>query len=1223
MRKQILLILILCFSTWIIRAERIDIATARQVAQSVAQQENATGGLRSTANLSLVYAAAPGKNGSALRSGTVDGAADYFVFNFPGNKGFAIVSGEDRVRPILGYSHKGSFDPDNLPDNLRDMLAFYQEQITWAINQDIETTPEISAEWNRYMSGTMPQTRARTISTAEWSQGEPFNLQTPMVNGEHTLTGCVATAMGIIMKHHNYPAKAVNPPAQNTYEVNGYTTTATITYDAYDWNNMLNSYNTSYSDTEANAVATLLYHCGANIKMNYGLSESGANTIRVAKALRDVFGYSPEIRFLPKESYRWEEWKQMLRNELDAGYPVIYDGRGNGGHAFVCDGYKENDLFSINWGWGGYQNGFYVLSVLNGYNEDQCMILNIRPQTSGETYYMRPYLLSAEYSGNGKNINVSFGLRYYALDDHNFYIELGVVDQNNNIIHPPKDPQSWNLTAYLGGYRSWSNITRSTTLSTDLSDGQRVTLLCSPDGTNWEVMRGLDNVPLGIGNEQIGPDPDDPDDPEQPLNANIMWNQFDDTFLQISGLDATQDNYLNTNGISYQLINPTDNVILHYTITNYNQWNGHLAIYYGDYTIGDGGKGTPVTITNGSFDIRLSPKDMEEGYYVNYLKVYSDKAGELSYTIQVKSESASSPALEQTGKKMIFVKDLKGELDPNPIQGAVDEEIPFAVKFTDIDNALTGKALSLSIYIQEMTKDQVQLFDAAGNKIELIVSEYDKNYLYLENPVAVGTLTKNQSYSFKIKSNTVFSNNTAYINITPLVDGKNVPHSYIGSNIIIDPAGSTTNYTVRQELTNLSSDKASPATVSEGTQFELTLNTIGSYRLPETVTILKGTTPLTEGTDYTYDKKSGKIVIHKVTSNLVIQAAGIKPDEPAPNTYTVTLPSVEGATITAIGSTTVEEGSNFAFTVTVLEGYNADNMTVKANGTTLQPDATGRYTIENVRNNMEINVSGIAKETDPDEPDPDEPDPNTYTVTLPSVEGATITAIGATTVEEGSNFTFTVTVKEGYNADNITVKANGTTLQPDATGRYTIENVRNNMEITVSGIAKETDPDEPDPDEPDPNTYTVTLPVVEGATITAIGATTVEEGSNFAFTVTVKEGYNADNITVKANNITLLPDVSGHYTIEDIRNNMVVTVSGIVKEDDPTANESIETEALHVWSADRQLFIQTTTTETTHIVTLDGRLYKTLHLPAGKHTEKMPQGIYIIHIGKQSFKLKF
>ena len=1039
MRKQLLLMLILCFSTWIIRAERIDVATARQVAQSVAQQGNVTGGLRSTANVSLVYAAAPGKNGSVLRSGTVDGTADYFVFNFSGNKGFAIVSGEDRVRPILGYSHKGSFDPDNLPDNLRGMLAFYQEQITQAIHQGIEATPEISAEWNRYLSGTMPQTRAKTISTALWAQGEPFNLQTPTVNGEHTLTGCVATAMGIIMKHHQYPAKAVNPPTTNTYQVNGRTQSQTITYGAYDWNNMLDSYRSSYSDTEANAVATLLYHCGANVKMNYGLSSSGASTSLAAKALRDVFGYSPSIRYLTKEAYRWEEWKQMLKDELDAGYPVIYDGQNpsQGGHAFVCDGYDNNDFFSINWGWGGYQNGFYVLSTLNGFSEDQGMTLNIRPQTSGETYYMRPYLTSAQYSGNGKNINVNFGMKYYALDDHDFYIELGVVDQDNKIIKTQENPKLWKLSAYPGGWKSWSNQTRSTTLSTDLSDGQRVTLLCSLDGTNWEVMRALDNVPLGIGNEQITPEPDDPDDPEQPLNVNIMWNQFDDTFLQASGLDATQHNYQNTNGICYMFTTQkeNENVILHYTIANYNQWDGHLAIYYGDYDIYEGGKGTPVTITNSSFDIRLTPEDMKEGYYVNYLKVYSDKVGELSYTIQVKSESASSPALEETGKKMIFVKELKGEFAPNPIQGTVNDEIPFAIKFTDIDKALTGKNLSLSINIQGMTKDQVELFDAAGKKIELTVSEYNKNRLLSKNPVAVGRLTENKSYPFKIKINTASFENTPYINITPLVDGKNVPFSYIGTDISINP---------------------------------------------------------------------------------------------------------------------------------------------------------------------------------------DEPDPATYTVTLPTVEGATIAAIGSTTVEEGNNFSFTVTVKEGYNADNMVVKANGSTLQPNATGHYTIENIRSNMVVTVSGIVKETDPDEPDP-----ATYTVTLPVVEGATIAAIGSTTVEEGNNFSFTVTVKDGYNADNMVVKANGITLLPDAAGRYTIEDIRSNMVVTVSGIVKEDEPTANEAIETEALRVWSTDKQLFIQTTTAETAHIVTPDGRLYKTLYLPAGKHTEEMPQGIYIVRIGNQSFKLKF
>ena len=91
-----------------------------------------TSGLRSASDLSLVYAAAPGQSGSALRSGTMEGSADYFVFNFPGEKGFAIVVGDDRVRPVLGYSDKGSFDPDKLPENLRGMLAYYQDQITWA-----------------------------------------------------------------------------------------------------------------------------------------------------------------------------------------------------------------------------------------------------------------------------------------------------------------------------------------------------------------------------------------------------------------------------------------------------------------------------------------------------------------------------------------------------------------------------------------------------------------------------------------------------------------------------------------------------------------------------------------------------------------------------------------------------------------------------------------------------------------------------------------------------------------------------------------------------------------------------------------------------------------------------------------------------------------------------------------------------------------------------------
>lgn len=330
MRKQFLLMLVLCLTASLTWAERIDVATARKVAGSVAQREGVTSGLRSASDLSLVYAAAPGQSGSALRSGTMEGSADYFVFNFPGEKGFAIVAGDDRVRPVLGYSDKGSFDPDKLPENLRGMLAYYQDQITWANDKGIEATPDIAAEWNQLMSGTALRAAGEKVllETANWSQGEPYNRQTPTIKGKHTVTGCVATAMGIIMKYHEYPIRAVNPPEYNYYSIDGYYSGHKLSYGDYDWGNMLSSYKGGgYNDAQADAVAELLYHCGANVEMNYSVSASGTQTSRVALALSEVFGYSPSIRYLQKEAYRWDEWKDMLRKELDLGYPMIYDGQ--------------------------------------------------------------------------------------------------------------------------------------------------------------------------------------------------------------------------------------------------------------------------------------------------------------------------------------------------------------------------------------------------------------------------------------------------------------------------------------------------------------------------------------------------------------------------------------------------------------------------------------------------------------------------------------------------------------------------------------------------------------------------------------------------------------------------------------------------------------------------------------------------------------------------------
>ncbi len=1660
MRKQFLLMLILCLTASLAWAERIDVATARKVAESVAQREGAVSGLRSAGELSLVYAAAPGQSGSALRSGTMEGAADYFVFNFPGEKGFAIVAGDDRVRPVLGYSDEGCFDPDNLPENLRGMLAYYQDQITWANDKDIEATPDIATEWSRLMSGTALRAAGEPVllRTANWSQDEPYNRQTPIIKGEHAVTGCVATAMGIIMKYHEYPIRAVNPPEWNYYSVDGRYQGFQLTYDDYDWANMLDTYtSTSYNDTQADAVAELLYHCGANVEMKYTLEESGTPTVLVARALSDVFGYSHSIRYLQKDDYRWEEWKEMLKNELDAGYPVIYDGQSNSsGHAFVCDGYNNEELYHINWGWGGLYNGNFVLSLLDskgnglGYSEGQGMLLNIRPEQTGERYYMRPSLRNAYYTKSGNSASVSFDFEYFALYDHTFYIGLGVVDQNNQIIRKPESPIPANLQGMEddGSYHLYKGNTRSIILSSPLLGGQRIALLCSLDGTEWEVMRGKENVPTGIDdNGMINPTPDDPNDPEQPMNAGINWNTFDDYNLAVTGLDNSQSNSRNTKAISYWFSNIKEDIVLRYTITNYSDWKDHISVYCGESNeIAGEGKGTPVTVdSNGTFEVNVGMDKITNGYYMSYMKILSDKAGELRYDIQVSSKSAASPAFELEGNMILFTDRIRIAWDKNPIRGSVNQKIPFSVQFSNMSSFLVGKELALNITIEGATKEQIQLFDEAGNEIPLSVKYDDEKYVGADN-VSVGTLATNKSYSFKLKSNMLFTeseNVTVYI--YTVVDGRDMPYSTSTSyaRIIIDPTtvqtytvassgltglkwedgtitsieegkefsgrlvctqagyripatlqkvtmggqmlaegsgygyadgwisikkvsgdivitaaaepipavtymikaseliGATSDipegglsvkensectikltakpgylikktdviiktadktlqqgkdytcteaadyksvtvkihavtadmelfvyadpepksFTITGKLTNLTADKdiVKGVSVTENEPFEFTLKPATGYRLPEDITVTPSEIP------WTYDNTTGKVVITKVTENVTITATAIddhhfnvilKPGEgvvATPNAieqlftvgekaaFNVVFAAAEGYTYDGaiavkMGDKTLAAGTDYTYdkqtgAFVLLKGIDATltistpkgvkkQYTVKVTGTSLTPmevpenvahgdplsfklvpdegydlpeaiavnmdgkalaaatdytynKATGEVSIAKVTGNVEVTAAAVVKTYEVRLNLPNlthdfkegtkvnhgdkldiqltpvtgyalpqsvtvlmngKPAEHTYQdgkISITKVLGPIeitakgnkihevteneehVTIKGTENVAEGETFTAKVEPNSGYYLPYaISVVMNGRQLRADEytydrkTGKIEIKNVTGPLSISVKGVQEgyfevvlnlsnlSSDPasfeplakdskieltlkpssgyelpsgvtvkmgnatlvagtdyaydrssgkftlekitgtlvimangsriPEPEPEpEPTPTTYTVTLPVVEGAVISASGSTTVTEGSSFSFTVEVKAGYNADNMVVKANGTTLMADSDGRYTIANIRSNVVVTVTGIVKGDDPTANEEIEAGELRVWASGSRLFIRTPEAERAYVVTFDGRVYKTLSLSAGEYSEQMPQGSYIIQIGKQSYKLNF
>lgn len=380
MKKQFLLLSLFLFATLTTWAERIDVATARKVAQHVAIQQ-AGSGLRSADDLSVVYAAAPGKQ-AALRSFADEGDADYFVFNVGNNRGFVIVSGEDRVRPVLGYADKGTFDPDNLPDNMRAWLANYQEQITWAADHLDTASPEVSAEWSRYLTGaSLRAENGVLLETADWDQGNPYNKLTPYVPGRgQAPTGCVATAMGIIMKYHNWPKEAA---ANRVTNHNG----KEVTYAPYNWDNMLSSYTAgNYTDAQANEVAQLLWHCGANANMMYGAEESSAYIYDAAKALSQVFGY-PNTRIVAQEGRTDAEWNNMMKFQLGEKRPILYSIKSfDSGHAVVIDGYQSglSTLYHVNWGWGGACNGYYSLNLLdpnetgNLYHTDM-MLVDIVP----------------------------------------------------------------------------------------------------------------------------------------------------------------------------------------------------------------------------------------------------------------------------------------------------------------------------------------------------------------------------------------------------------------------------------------------------------------------------------------------------------------------------------------------------------------------------------------------------------------------------------------------------------------------------------------------------------------------------------------------------------------------------------------------------------------------------------------------------------------------------
>lgn len=315
--------------------------------------------------------------------------AFYYVFNRGIDDGYIIVSGDDRAEEILGYSDSGSFDYSNLPENMKWWLSSYEDQIKALTDGRIT----LAKENTKNATSATANAVAPLLKNIAWNQAEPYNNLCPkMSNGDRTVTGCVATAMAQIMYYHNWPEKGIGSVSYTT-QTNRFNISVDFSNTTYQWGKMTPTYNSS-STAEANsAVATLMYHCGTASLMDYADS-SGAQTVNAVNALINNFNYDKGLRYIFRDYYARDKWEELLKTELDNNRPIMYGGNSkSGGHQFVCDGYDANNMFHINWGWGGSSNGYFKIAALepdtqgiggstSGYNYNQDMVINIQKPTS-------------------------------------------------------------------------------------------------------------------------------------------------------------------------------------------------------------------------------------------------------------------------------------------------------------------------------------------------------------------------------------------------------------------------------------------------------------------------------------------------------------------------------------------------------------------------------------------------------------------------------------------------------------------------------------------------------------------------------------------------------------------------------------------------------------------------------------------------------------------------
>lgn len=331
-------------------------------------------------------------NASVRKAAAAEDAPTYYVVNVGVDKGYVVVAGDDEVEAVLGYASDGHVGTEAMPPSMLAWLDFYDGEIKGLRRSADNGLAAVGctdpADGYTYVIRPM-------LGDIKWNQDDPYNGQCPTRDGQRTMVGCIATAIGQIMYYYRYPQQ---PEGTVSYRAGklGLNISVDFSEVTFDYDKMLPNYDVTPGTAEQQyEVAKLLYHAGVAARMDYGVDESGANVFDLAKGLTENFGFSTSLQFVNRNSKSLAEWHSAIQGELSAGRPVFYTGSGDGGHAFVCDGYDGAGMYHFNWGWGGISDGYFRLTSLNpmqqgiggnsiGYDYLQTIFVGLQPKGDDE-----------------------------------------------------------------------------------------------------------------------------------------------------------------------------------------------------------------------------------------------------------------------------------------------------------------------------------------------------------------------------------------------------------------------------------------------------------------------------------------------------------------------------------------------------------------------------------------------------------------------------------------------------------------------------------------------------------------------------------------------------------------------------------------------------------------------------------------------------------------------